>query len=180
MAAIQVSAWARPKPAAIPTQELPTTQSTCVRTRSRRRSWGWRLASWLGGVEGMCWVWSHGLAIGIRGGVVGVEVFGQEFAYLLAGLEGQRGVHSVEVVAAGSVVVDLVVELLAFGLEGLDEVFDFEVVDVFVVGVGVDEEGSVEFLGVGDGRALAVLGNVVVDIFAKVVGCGVELAVGLG
>src|ERR1700704_6665329 len=101
MAAIHVSACARPRPAAMPTQELPTTQSTCVSTRSRRRSWRWRLASGVGGVEGMCWIWSHGLAIGIRGGVVGVEVFGQEFVNLLAGLEGQRGVHPVEVVAAG-------------------------------------------------------------------------------
>jgi len=33
------------RPAAIPTHELPTTQSTCVSTRSRRRSWRWRLAS---------------------------------------------------------------------------------------------------------------------------------------
>src|SRR6266851_2038603 len=213
MAAIHVNAWARPNPAAIPTQELPTTQSTCVRTRSRRRSWRWRLASAVGGVEGMCSVWSHGLAefdwffwmrrlpdarpVGERraalvsrlsfvegftlgGGVVGVEVFGQEFVYLFAGLEGQWGVHAVEVVAAGSVVVDLVVELFAFCFEGLDEVFDFEVVDVFVVGVGVDEERGVELGGVGDGGALAVLGDVVVDVFAEVVGCGVELAVGLG
>src|ERR1700743_697360 len=37
MAAIQVRACARPSPAAMPTQELPTTHRTCVSTRSRRR-----------------------------------------------------------------------------------------------------------------------------------------------
>ena len=82
--------------------------------------------------------------------------------------------------AAGGVLVDLVVELLAFGFESLDEVLDLEVIDVFVVGVGVDEERGVELFGVGDGRALAVFGDVVVDVFAEVIGRGVELAVGFG
>jgi hypothetical protein len=44
--------------------------------------------------------------------------------------------------------------------------FDFEVVHVFVIGVGVDEERCVELLGVIDGRTAAILFNVFIDGFA--------------
>ncbi len=36
---------ARPRPAAMPTQELPTTVSTCASTRSRNESWRLRWCS---------------------------------------------------------------------------------------------------------------------------------------
>src|ERR1700727_1564049 len=64
MAAIHVRAWARPSPAAIPTHELPTTQRTCVRTRSRRRSWRCRecCSTAAGRFRDMVQEWSHGWA----------------------------------------------------------------------------------------------------------------------
>src|ERR1700722_7986074 len=59
MAAIQVTAWARPRPAAIPTHELPTTLTTCAKMRSRSRSWRWEMVSAVSEMEAMCWVSSH-------------------------------------------------------------------------------------------------------------------------
>src|SRR5215472_152257 len=90
-------------------------------------------------------------------GMIRLEVAGQESPDLLARFPGGLGVDAVEVVPARSVLVHLIVELLAFGLEGLDEVLDLEHVYVLVVGVGVDQQRRGQLLGVVDRRALAVL-----------------------
>ena len=52
-----------------------------------------------------------------------------------------------------------------------------EHVDIFVVGVGVDEEGRLQLLGVGDGLALAIFGDVLAHRPSDVVGRRVEGAV---
>src|SRR5271154_757829 len=81
--------------------------------------------------------------------------------------------------AAGRVVVDLVFELFAFELEGLDEMFDLEVVDVLIVGVRMNEERRVKLLCVVHRRTFAVFGNVVMNGFTEMIRGGVELAVAL-
>src|SRR5215471_231479 len=62
----------------------------------------------------------------IRGIMIRLEVAGQESPDLLARFPGGLGVDAVEVVPAWSVLVHLIVELLAFGLQRLDEVLDLE------------------------------------------------------
>jgi hypothetical protein len=72
-----------------------------------------------------------------------MQILREEGIDLFAGLDRQRCIHTVEVVAPGSVLVNLIFELFAFELEGLDEMFDLEVVDVLIVGVRMNEERRV-------------------------------------
>src|SRR5437762_2906649 len=67
-------------------------------------------------------------------GMIGLQVPGKESPDLLARFPGGLGVDAVEVVASGRVVVDLVFELLALGLERGDQVLHLQHVHVFVVG----------------------------------------------
>src|SRR5262245_50182736 len=90
-------------------------------------------------------------------GMVGLEVSGEEAPDLHARFLGGLGVDAIKVMPARGVVVDLVVELLAFGFQSFDQVLYLEDVDILVVGVGVDEERRGEFLGVEDGRSAAIL-----------------------
>jgi hypothetical protein len=68
MATIQTTVWAWPMPAAMPTQALPTTESSWAKTRSRRVSWRWRwcVAAWSGsslGVESGWVVWEGSVIV---------------------------------------------------------------------------------------------------------------------
>src|SRR5262249_20862737 len=107
-------------------------------------------------------------------GMVGLEVSGEEAPDLHARFLGGLGVDAIKVMPARGVVVDLVVELLAFGFQSFDQVLYLEDVDILVVGVGVDEERRGEFLGVEDGRSAAILHDVFADGLTYVVGRGVE------
>lgn len=66
-------------------------------------------------------------------------MFGQELVDVLTGFPGEFGVEAAELVTAGGVFVDLVFELPVVCLEGIDEALDLDDVDVFIVGVAVDE-----------------------------------------
>ena len=89
--------------------------------------------------------------------LVGLEVFLQELVDSEADVGSFPGVYAVEGVSACSGLVYFVLEFLAVGLEALYQVLDLEYVHVIVVGVGIDEQGGFELVGVPYGRAALVL-----------------------
>ena len=66
------------------------------------------------------------------------------------------------------VVVDLVFELFVVGFEGVDKALDFDDVDIFVVGVAVDQQWGFEVTCVSDGRAFDIFLDICLDGFADV------------
>ena len=87
---------------------------------------------------------------------------------------GHPRVEPVEAVATGRVLEYLVPELFAGGLEGLDQMLDLDVVHVFVVRVGVDEDRRLQLLCVPHGAVAFVLFDILVSRLANVAGRRVE------
>src|SRR5579883_2218724 len=69
-----------------------------------------------------------------------VQIPGQKQIDFAPRVLRQLGIQTVEVVPAGRVVIDLVFEFLALGLQRLNEVLDLEVIDILIVRGGVDEQ----------------------------------------
>jgi hypothetical protein len=44
--------------------------------------------------------------------------------------------------SAGSIGIDFMLEILPGGLQGLNQVFDFEGIDIFIIGRGMNEQRS--------------------------------------
>src|SRR5215213_4716441 len=88
--------------------------------------------------------------VGFPEGSASPEVAGQEVPHLLPRVLRQLRVDAVEAMAAGCVLVDLVLELLSRGLERGDHVLDLEDVHVLVVRRRVDEQRDAQLVRVHD------------------------------
>ena len=67
-----------------------------------------------------------------------MQISGQKSIDLLPGLTGQWCIQAIEIMSAGRIFINLVLELLAFRLKGLNQVLYFQVIYVLVIRVGVN------------------------------------------
>ena len=89
-----------------------------------------------------------------------VQVAGQEAPDLLPGLAGELGVYAVEDMASRSILIDLVLEVLACGLESGNQVLNLQHIHVLIAGVGVDQQRRLQFVGMPGRRAQFVFGRI--------------------
>ncbi len=81
-------------------------------------------------------------------GGAGAKVLGEKFIYFHADFLGFFAIQPIKTMATGEVFVNLVFKFLVFSLKGLDEVFNLQPIDIFIVGIGVDLEGRLQFFGI--------------------------------
>ena len=72
-----------------------------------------------------------------------IQLLCQEPVDLHPYLIGLSGVHAVKGMPPGNVLVDLVLKGLVLGLQGIDQVFHLQHIDIFIVGVGMDQKGRI-------------------------------------
>ncbi len=71
-----------------------------------------------------------------------LQVWGEETPDFSSGFEGDGGIDAVEHMAARRIGIDLILEVLAGGLQRGDQLLDFAGGDIVVIGVGMDQERS--------------------------------------
>ena len=98
-----------------------------------------------------------------------MKILVQEQVHLAARFLSDLGIETTEFVTARRVLVNLVFELLAAGLQRVDQFVLFDHVDVFIVRVAVDQQRGREFVDIANGRTPAVFGDILRNRLADIV-----------